>query len=446
MTNLNRFLFCFVLILGIVPLRAFSSVNEDSIFMQKVRTLLKKSASLTDNQGVSVGLSGSAFVAGTGIAVDAINFNGNIAFFCSSSLSLKVENGAGLTKDFNYVSTRGCEVPSSYEGPFMTVSGSGGVDFLAKGAVGGAVSYGLNFALLMNALNENFISNPQNLHLLLSEIMKVGSCLKKDSTSQLIRFYLKSILKYLEILQNKITDPGKRKEISYEIYRANKMLDKQSSHLSCGFDKVSENLRNNSVKFFEYSKKASYDSNLASLLPSKQKLALIVESTLDSNHFPFLSKVLLDFIRDGMSGCDAVTAGLSLGVGSNQTIVGPTVSVGLSVSHYKKIGPTLYSRELREAVIDKYIQEGGLRQFMGDTKEGFSRVCSATGKCVWKAACMLTDGEAFTQGVKKAYGACTGAAIKTVAFLNGMYECFKGNYQDLTLRPYEILSKVGNKQ
>lgn len=444
MKNLSRFLFCVVLILGMSPLGVFAVTNQDSVFLQKARKLLKATASLSDNQGVSVGLSGSAFVAGTGIAVDAINFNGDVAFFCSSSLSLKIENGAGLTKDLNYVSTRGCEVPSRYEGLFMTISGSGGVDFLAKGAVGGAVSYGLSFVDLSGILEKNFIRNSQGLDLLLSEIVKVASCLKKDSSSQLIRFYLQSILKYLEILQNKITDTETRKEISFEISRAKRLLDKQPTHLSCGFDKVSENLRNNSKKFFEYSKESSYDSKLASLLPSKDKLALIVESSLDSDHFPFLSKLLLDVLRLGMSGCDSVTAGLSLGVGSNKKIA-PTISAGLSVSSYKKIGPTLRTRELRDAAIDRYVQRDGVNRFIGDTKEGFSRVCSETGKCAWKAACMLTDREAFIQGVKKSYVACTETAVKTVAFLNGMYECFRDNYKDITLRPYEILSKVGNE-
>ena len=170
-----------------------------------------------------------------------------------------------------------------------------------------------------------------------------------------------------------------------------------------------------------------------------------MESTLDSQNFPFLKNLLLEIFRRDMSGCDSVSASLGVGFGANETLVGPSVGVGMALSHYTKIGPTLNIRELTDSVIDRYVQRKGFKNLGDDSKEVYSRVCTVAGKCAWKAACMMTDREAFTLGVKKAYSVCTQSAKNTVAFLNSMYECFKGNFKELAVRPYEILSKVGNE-
>jgi hypothetical protein len=439
MKNLNNLFLSLIILGAIVPFRSFAS--EDSIFLQRVRKFLKLSAGLGDNQGVSVGLSGSAFVVGTGISADAINFDGKVSFFCSSSFSLKAENGADFTKDFNYISVRGCgKKAEMYEGLFMTLSGSGGVDFVAKGAVGGAVSYGLNKDIFISTLGEYFVKKPENLKVLLKEMANLVFCLHDDTTSQLLRFYIQAILKYLQVLVYKANDSVQRNEILVQIQNIQNVLDGKVFSLTCGFENVSENLKKNSVKFFEYSKSEAYRYKLASLLPSKDKLALVVRSTLDSDQFPLLSSLLLEILGNGMSGCDSVTAGLSVGFGVGS---GATVSVGLSASNSKKIGPTFDLRELRESVIDRYVQKNGLNNFLGDSKEAYARVCTAAGQCMWKASCMMTEREAFTLGIDKVYSACTQVAKNTVAFLNSMYECYKDNYKELTVRPYETLSKVG---
>jgi hypothetical protein len=442
MKNLTKILFSFVVLASIAPVRSFA--NEDSLFLQRARKLLKLSASLADNQGVSVGLSGSG-IAGAGIAVDALNFDGKLAFFCSSTVSLKVENSFGFSSDYSYIATRGCDVPSSYEGLFVSLSGYGGVDFLAKGAVGGGVSYGFNFAPLLDTLDYQFIRNPKNLFSLLVEIQRLNSCLMGDAASRMIKFSLQTILKYLEKLEGKVSDPLLKKEISFEISRTRHLLEQKNSSSSCGFENVSENLKRNSKQFFEYSTQSAKYKTLATLLPSKDQLGLVVESTLDSQNFPFLKNLLLEIFRRDMSGCDSVSASLGVGLGANETLVGPSVGVGMALSHYTKIGPTLNIRELTDSVIDRYVQRKGFKNLGDDSKEVYSRVCTVAGKCAWKAACMMTDREAFTLGVKKAYSVCTQSAKNTVAFLNSMYECFKGNFKELTLRPYEILSKVGNE-
>ena len=443
MKNLNKFLFSLIVLVSIAPLRSFA--DEDSVFLQRARKLLKLSASLADNQGVSLGLGGSA-LAGAGAAVEAVNFNGKVAFYCSSNVSLKVENSFGVSADFNYIHTRGCEVPASYEGLFVTLTGYGGVDFVANGSLSGAVSYGFNYEPLMDTLEYQFIRNPKNLFSLLIEIQRLNSCLVSDASSRLLKFSLQAILKRLEKLENKISDPTLKKEISFEIARTQHVLDQQSSSLTCGFDKVSSNLKKNSKQFFEYSKQSTKFHTLASLLPSKDQLALVVESTLESERFPFLKNLLLEIFRRDMSGCDAISAGAGVGAGvAIESLVGPTVGVGVSLSHYKKVGPTLDTRELRESVIDRYVQDKGFRNLLDDTKETYTRVCTVAGKCVWKAACMMTDREAFSLGIKKAYGVCDQSVTNAVAFLNGMYECFKYNFKELAVRPYEILSKVGNE-
>jgi hypothetical protein len=442
MKNLNKFLFSLIVLVSIAPLRSFA--DEDSVFLQRARKLLKLSASLADNQGVSVGLSGSG-IAGAGIAVDALNFDGKLAFFCSSTVSLKVENSFGFSSDYSYIATRGCDVPSSYEGLFVSLSGYGGVDFLAKGTMGGAVSYGFNFAPLLDTLETQFIRNPKNLFSLLLEIERLNSCLMSDATSRMIKFSLQAILKNLAKLEDRISDPLFKKEISFEIAQAQHRLDQQSSRTSCGFEKISENLKKNSKQFFEYSRQSTKYKTLAALLPSKDQLGLIVDSTLDSQSFPFLKNLLFDIFRRDMSGCDSVSASLGVGLGANETLVGPSVGVGMALSHYTKIGPTLNSRELTDGVIERYVQNNGLKNFGEDSKEAYARVCTVVGKCMWKAACMMTDREAFSLGVKKAYGICSQSAKNTVAFLNSMYECFKGNFKELAVRPYEILSKVGNE-
>ena len=241
MKNLNKFLFSLIVLVSIAPLRSFA--DEDSVFLQRARKLLKLSASLADNQGVSLGLGGSA-LAGAGAAVEAVNFNGKVAFYCSSNVSLKVENSFGVSADFNYIHTRGCEVPASYEGLFVTLTGYGGVDFVANGSLSGAVSYGFNYEPLMDTLEYQFIRNPKNLFSLLIEIQRLNSCLVSDASSRLLKFSLQAILKRLEKLENKISDPTLKKEISFEIARTQHVLDQQSSSLTCGFDKNINNGNN----------------------------------------------------------------------------------------------------------------------------------------------------------------------------------------------------------
>lgn len=146
-----------------------------------------------------------------------------------------------------------------------------------------------------------------------------------------------------------------------------------------------------------------------------------------------------------MSGCDSLSASLGVGLGANQTLVGPSVGVGVGFSHYTKIGPTFNVREFTDSVIDRYVQNSGLKNFGDDSKEAYARVCTVAGKCMWKAACMMTDREAFSLGIQKFYSVCSQSAKNTVAVLNSMYECFKGNFKELAVRPYEILSKVGNE-
>jgi hypothetical protein len=63
---------------------------------------------------------------------------------------------------------------------------------------------------------------------------------------------------------------------------------------------------------------------------------------------------------------------------------------------------------------------------------------------------MVTDREAFSLGIKKINNFCIESTQNTVSLLNGMYDCFKGNYKDLTVTAYgtlmsESLSKVGSE-
>jgi hypothetical protein len=444
MKSINRFLFPLVVFLGFAPTRSFA--NEDALFFQKARRVLKESAKLYDNQGVSLGLSGSG-VAGAGISIDAVNFDGKVAFFCSSNASLKVENSVGFSSDISYISTRGCRVPGDYEGLFVSMTGYGGLAALGKVSVGGSVSYGFNFASLLDTLKSNFVNNPKNFLALLIEIQRVATCLQSDAGSKMIKFFLHVILKNLENLEKRVTDPILKSEISIEISRTKKILNNEFFISSCGFEKVSENLSKSKMQYLQYTLESIQDfKTYASFLPTKKQLALIVDQTIDAQNFPFLRQLLFSIFRNDMSGCDSLSAFYSQGIGGSVPLLGlpASLGVGIGLSHYKKIGPTLNVRELSENVIDRYVQNNGLKNLAIDLN-GYARVCTAAGKCVWKAACMMTDREGFAYGVKKIKSVCSESVKNTVAFLNGMYECFKYNFEELTLRPYEILSKVGSE-
>lgn len=430
--------------MSIAPLRSFA--DEDSKFLKRAQKLLELSSSLDKNQGVSVGLSGSAFVAGTGIAADAINFDGKVSFFCSSSLAIKAETGLGVTADFNKVSTRGCDNAGKYEGLFATFASSSGFAMLGKGTVGSAISYGFNHADFFSNLGQNFVADPKNFRRLLSEIKTFALCLQSDASSKLFRVYLQTILRNLQNLVNRIiVNTSLRNDLSVQIENILNILDHSVDRSACEFDSISEKLEKNSKKFLEFSQETAKDNQIAALLPSKEKLALLVEASLDSKYFPFLRGLLQDFTRGSMSGCDAVTTGLSVGLGGSPAA---DLSVGFSVSNFKKIGPTLDEQEVKESMIYRDLLGTDFKVLKNDSKETFARVCTVAGHCVWKAACMMTDREAFISGINKAYSVCSKSAKNTVDFLNGMYECFKGNYKELTVTAYETLnnknlSKVG---
>lgn len=439
-------LFCFILS------TSSSSAESNIKFISLVNKILKQSAKLKDNQGLSFSLEGSAFVAGTGLTLDVVNIRGEVALFCSASVSARIQTDAALTASASYFQTRGCQTPDQYEGTFLSVMASGGVDFYASASAMGGLSFGVDTVLLADTIRKRIIEEPEKIHQLLKEILNLQYCNINASTTAFLDSLLQSILKGLDENLPQRASPVLRAEIqnlkkNFSVSHAD--LENSRKPGTCGMSFDSEELYSLGQKYFELGRESWIeDHNIASLLPNKDQLALLYEDFLDPELYPTLRPLILEILRRDFMGCDSLHLGLGASLASGSAIA---ASFAGAISNYKKIGPSIPVRKVREFVIDRYVQEDGFDNVIHDSQDTFYKVCQAgknAGQCVWRASCRFAENPSIAIGaIKNQYhNFCNTMSMLKEKFLNGVKECTYENYKEILVPPFEVLTGRGHDE
>lgn len=443
--NLSRLFFFFTLSLSSI---ASSNTRDEEEYLFRMRNILKEALKLQDNRGVTFAVAGALPFAGTSLSLEAMNLGGNLSFYCSSAASLRIQNNASISGAVGRNYARGCEVARKYEGFSISLSGGAGVNVIAGASLAGTVSYTLDMQMLTDTVRTHFINNPWNLLTLLKEMSVFRVCLRNQELAAFLDAFILVTVQTVELGIPLLPDNSLRVEIIKELRKVKNTLNHARKSVSdyaeatdCGFRDIPEKLSANGEKMIQLFKTAFKESpNPAALVPGKEQIALMIESIVDQEHFPFLRKLLLEVVRRDLTNCNRVEVSGALAAA---TPSGVAFSLSASLKHIKQIGPVIPLRSFRESVVDRYVQKDGARNFFDDNVFVLKQLCKQ-GKCAWAVT---------KQIIKNPRESLTQAALKLqekqaqvfASFLNGLKACTVDNYKDLLTEPFQLLKQSGVK-
>lgn len=380
-----------------------------------------------------------------------MNLAGNISFFCSSAASLRIQNNASISGTVGRNYARGCNVAKNYEGFAVTLSGGAGVNVIAGASLAASVSYAIDMQMLADSVRTHFINNPWNLLTLLKEISLFQFCLDSQELAAFLDAFILLTVKTVEVNMAQIPNSALREEILDELHvikakleSARKSLKSKAQASDCGFRDIPDRLSQNAKKIIDIFKNTlKSNPNPAAFVPGKEQLALLIESVVDQEHFPFLRMLLLEVTRRDLTNCNRVELSGSLAAA---TPSGISLSLTAGLKHIKQIGPIIPLKSYREALVDRYVQKDGAKNFFDDNVFVLKQLCTQ-GKCAWSVIkkAVQNPREALTQASIAALKIQEKQAQAFATFLNGLKECSVGNYKDLLTEPYELLMNSGAK-
>ncbi len=398
MKNLSlKLLFITLPILATPIALADAPVKKSKI--QVVNELLKSIVNLQDNHGTAIS-GGASALAGINLQLEAINVNGKISFFCAAGASAKIEDHAYAYLGVQNIDIRGCDTAESYEGAFLSFMASGGIDAIANGSIDFALSYGINYPYFKDTIEQNFMQGWGPIMSLLGEVVDLNECLIGNPSAK----YLLSLTELSVVTIRKAFEKIVRKKPDY--FNSVQMLELRErlliAELGLKYLRNSDSSPLNNTRSgckADYLKKsfADFDSlfkisadqvkplNLASLFPSKKQLTFVAQRLLDEKYFPKLRNLFVEILERDMTGCDATGVGVSLGISTGSVI---SASIGVSLSNYKKIGPSIPIKSFQTKMMDRYINENGLWNLKDDAYNGMVKTCSVVKgamKCTWRA-------------------------------------------------------------
>lgn len=399
--------------------------------------IIEGAANLQDNSGFALQADVSAFAGVTG-ALEVVQVNGQIAFYCVAGVTAKLEVPGYAAVGASRIGVRGCPQPASYEGGFLGFTASVGGNFIARADLGASINYGLKYDDFMQTLYSNISRHPVEM---LQEIQTLASCLDSSPMSRLLGAQFRAIMSALpQALPSLNLGATVNTKARQQIAAINQELKRRDK--SCAQSSVTRGMKSVNTTWSKH-----FDpKNPVSAIPSKEDLQGFMNEIAPSGAFPYLNAMQNEIFKNDLSGCDSVTLGVEVGVEAIPTAV--TGGAGVSLTNYKRIGPTIPIGVMARNFTNSPAFAKVIDHPIDTAVAAGDKVCDAAGNCFWRVCnglgkCVDTAYNAAAHPIDTA-----GKCYNSVSDATGKCVDAAGKYVDATYNaashPYETACKIAD--